>query len=223
MATETPQIVAKDGWRYSLTATDLYWAERMAAFEGGSDPAEVLWTMAQAFSLHRRGTFAAFIRAYSQPINPKWLRMGSCCCGAGGGRCPRAPRCAEPECSTELTARRQSHQTISTSALERSHPRAVARAREWARAQVTNAVPGAVEFANARVSTSFLNRTSGSKVIKKAGNWFISTRRSVAADTGALKIAYGGKTAGAGAGGAGAVMTLGAMALAYALWRRRGS
>jgi len=43
-----------------------------------------------------------------------------------------------------------------------------------------NPVPKAVEFANQPVSEGFLSRNEGSTVIKRAGNWFIATRSSLA-------------------------------------------
>jgi hypothetical protein len=220
MAVDLGKLVAKDGWTYQFTPTDLLWMTRMAAFEGGNDPAEVLWTMAQAFSLHRRGTFTSFIQSYSQPINPKWLRSGSCCCGTGGGTCPRTPRCAEPECSAEVDARRRYIQSVTMGELARTRPRAVERTVAWVTARVPNKVPKAVEFANPRVSAGFLSRTPGSKLLKKSGNWFITTSRSRAADTGTLKVAFEGRTAGASSGSAGLVLVAGASALGYALWRR---
>jgi len=86
---------------------------------------------------------------------------------------------------------------------------------------VPNAVPGAVEFANARVSRNFVARNPGAKVIKKAGNWFISTDRSLAADTGTLKVVSGSKSVGADSGGASKVaLAVGMSVLGYALWRR---
>ncbi len=35
------------GFRYTLTRSDVLWGARMAFFEGGRDPVDVLWTVLQ--------------------------------------------------------------------------------------------------------------------------------------------------------------------------------
>lgn len=89
---------------YKLTQEDTEWLARSLWGEckGGGNPTErdaaaVAWAMIQRFMLMRmkwqweRWTFAGFIRAFSQPVNPRWLpdAPDSLCpahpqqCGAG--------------------------------------------------------------------------------------------------------------------------------------------
>jgi hypothetical protein len=49
----------------------------------------------------------------------------------------------------------------------------------WFDGKLPNPVPKAVEFADASVSQSFLDRTPGSVVVKRAGNWYIATPDSL--------------------------------------------
>ena len=80
-------ITRGDGWSNTLSEGEKLWAARMIAGEAG-DPVAVLWTMASRFALlESYATFATLLRAYSQPINPKWQRGGEACgarCGLAG-------------------------------------------------------------------------------------------------------------------------------------------
>ncbi len=152
------------GFRYLLTEDDLLWlaratwGEAATSVQGG---AAVIWAMAQYHALimgsgGRRpafGTFAAMLRSYCQPINPIWASME-------GSGCQRQPnRCTE----SHLARRRQ----ITTASWE-SIPATVRQlVLDFARGQLPNPVPGAVDWNN-------LNWGDRSQipVINVAGNYF---------------------------------------------------
>lgn len=61
--------------------SDLIWVARMLVGEGGrgieqDEASAALWSMANRFLLHRKQeswpTFVSLLKAFSQPINPKW-------------------------------------------------------------------------------------------------------------------------------------------------------
>lgn len=68
-----------------LKRNDLLWGMRMIVGEGGSDAfydregQAIMWCMVNRFAMlfPQYKTFTAFIRAYSQPINPKFYNGGS--------------------------------------------------------------------------------------------------------------------------------------------------
>jgi len=78
-------IVKGDDRVYRFGSTDFVWTCRMLYGEGGADVCvdregtAILWTMINRFALlwPKYETFTRFIRAYSQPINPKFLHGGS--------------------------------------------------------------------------------------------------------------------------------------------------
>lgn len=70
-------------FEYVLTNEDILWSTKMIYGESGSDlfdAACVLWCMANRFVLTKdtmkEKSFTKLIRAYSQPINPRWYRDG---------------------------------------------------------------------------------------------------------------------------------------------------
>lgn len=70
-------------FEYKMTENDLLWSLKMIYGESGNDLADavcVLWCMANRFvslkDSYAGKTFETLIRAYSQPINPKWYRDG---------------------------------------------------------------------------------------------------------------------------------------------------
>jgi hypothetical protein len=160
------------GWSYTLTESDKLWAARMCQYEGGN-AADVLWTMTQAYAqagIHRRyPTFAEFIQSYSQPINPKWRRDGLFC--RAGGRYAGQDNCSERRLATRDTAA-----SLPWSGVRASIKSAVS---AWFDGTLPNPVPKAVEFADSSVSQSFIDRTPGSVVVKRAGNWYIATPSSL--------------------------------------------
>ena len=187
-------IVAKDGTRYTLPDSDVLWAARMTAFEGG-DSAPVLWTMTQRFVQGgARGAFADFIRRYAQPINPRWSRGGACCCGSG--ECPAGRDfCGTDACSESRLQRRERAQTITWAELEREKPAAVRATSAWATAQLPNPVPGAVHFAAPSVAAGKLARNPDMHLVTKAGNWFLGTTTSLAKPRDHVTMAFDGRIA----------------------------
>ena len=159
---------------YTLTAEDVAWSAKMAAFEG--DPAEVLWAMTQRYVYTYPGqkwpSFTAFIRAYAQPIAPKWSRSGSKCR-------PGGPYHSTPRCAPALLDRRDHARTVTFADLLVEKPEAVEITLQWAKALLPNPVPTATDFAQPDVSRAWLKRHPGSKIIKQAGmNWFMATKHS---------------------------------------------
>jgi hypothetical protein len=161
-------VVFRDGSTYRLTSRDVLMAARMAVYEGG-DAADTLWTMTQRFSFAKRqyGTFSALLEAFSQPINPIWSASGEMCM-PGGQYAHRA------ECSEDKLQRRHEASHASMADLALRDPEAIQKVHLWANARLRNPVPTAVNFANPAVSQHYLASHPGSRVIKKAGNWFFA-------------------------------------------------
>lgn len=157
-----PTIATADGFRYELTSNDLDWASRMNGEEGGNAAAN-LWTMAQRFAMLRPGgSFASFIRAYSQPINPKWLASGEFC-RAGGRYAGTDP------CDVRRLERRAHAQNQNT-----RYPAERAYVELWARGGVPNPVPAAVHFADPSVSSSCLHEARCTQTVMRDGNWYMT-------------------------------------------------
>jgi hypothetical protein len=157
-------ITSSDGFAYRLTADDLDWASRLLGNEGGSMSAD-LWTMAQRFVLLHRSfpTFAAMLRAFSQPINPRWLASGDFC--APGGR-----YAGTPNCSPDKLARRAYAQAPST-----SYPAKMLIVRAWANGMIANPVPRATDF-RANDDTAHSIASSGRmRLVLDDGNWYFAT------------------------------------------------
>lgn len=154
-ASELAAIESVAGDHYRLTPDDAEWVIRMAVYEG-SDPIPVLWTMAQRWVLFRyQGKqltkFASFLRAFSQPINPKWARAGEFC-RAGGEYAGR------PECSEDKLIRRERAQTEPLASTIARSPELASAAIAWLRGEAPNPVPRATDFAQEPVAESFLER-----------------------------------------------------------------
>ena len=45
---------------------------------------------------------------------------------------------------------------------------------QWARAELPNPVPGSIDFAAPNVTQGYLNRNPTARLLKRAGNWFLS-------------------------------------------------
>lgn len=145
--------------RYQLTWDDLLWAARMVMGEAGSGAggvhgAAVLWCMASRFAVARGfQSYTSLIKAYSQPINPKWAADGDFC--RVGGR-----NHGTSDCSSDRLERRARHQTITWEEIPETVQSLVFR---WATAQVQNPIPKAVHFAVpavvARRGGGYVNRT----------------------------------------------------------------
>jgi hypothetical protein len=129
--------------------------------------------MTQYFALPRihrlYPTFTALVQNYSQPINPKWRRDGQFC--RPGGEYAGSERCSET-----VLRRRDVAATLPWSAIRPSIKTAVT---AWFDGKLPNPVPKAVEFADPSVSQNFLDRTPGSVVVKREGNWYIAIPESL--------------------------------------------
>lgn len=164
--------ITAGNWSYVLSSADKLWAARMAQYEGG-DVAATLWTMTQAYAqpaIHRAyGTFASFIQAYSQPINPIWR--------LGGSRCPTASSDSTDPCFTARLERRERAARMAFSETDLAVQEAVT---DWDAGVLHNPVPKAVDFADDRVGQNFIDSHAGSRAVLRAGgNVYIATRSSL--------------------------------------------
>jgi hypothetical protein len=154
---ELATIKSLEGDEYTLTPEDAEWAVRMAVFEGG-DPAITLWVMAQRWVLFQRKgagytSFARFLQAFSQPINPKWARDGEFC--KEGGRYS-----GTDYCDASKLARRELAQS-SLQVVAAKDPVAYAIAVAWLKAEIPNTVPRGTNFSDERVADAYLAKTPG--------------------------------------------------------------
>jgi len=186
---------------YQLTPQDVLWAARSAFYEGGS-PADVLWTETQRFTTMRGSfsTFAVFVQAFSQPINPKWRRTGEFC--RPGGK-----YAGTDACSPARLTRRDNAAMLSWATLYKRNPELVAVVLAWANGQLPNPVPRVTNFADTTVAAHWLKNNDGD-VFKHGENVFIVEAASrtwdrnhvtLQADDGAVASADGVQ-AGTGAG-----------------------
>jgi hypothetical protein len=223
------EIVAKNGFRYQLTDDDVLWSGRMVEGEGLPDAAMVLWSMAQRFAMLRwRSSFARFIRAYSQPINPIWRRTGTKCIAG-------SPYHGGPRCSSSALDRRD---RIASTSWDRLPETARRETLRWARAEMPNPIPRATDFAAAGLVRRKLDRTSRTydpniRLVARGLNWFVSkpaSRRWDSDDFVTMKLGtrVAGPSLAATAKGAartailvgGPVLLVGAAALAFWSYRK---
>jgi len=140
------KIVTKDGWEYQISPEDVLWSARAARCEGGGEEGEAatLWTWTARFALpsyRRYGTLAALVRAHSQPVNPIWQRAGSKC--APGGQYHNTDYCSPAKLSNREECAGRAWSTIS--------PLLRQKVERWARAELPNPVPTAVDFASSSI------------------------------------------------------------------------
>lgn len=76
----------------------------------------------------------------------------------------------------------------------------------WARAELPNPVPRAVDFADRTVSEAFIRRNPGTRVVKRTGNWYLATPDVLDWPADFVTMHYRGRVAGPG-------MALGTMAI----------
>lgn len=218
------QIRSKSGRVYQITPEDVLWLTRSARYEGGNHAA-TLWTYAQRLIAFNSQSLAALVRAHSQPVNPRWRRDGEFC--APGGQYHGN----DLYCSEAQLARRDEAATIPWTSLPASLRTLVV---EWAQAKVDNPVPRATDFANARVSQSFLSRNPGAGIVLQEGNWYLYEARSASWPVDQVVITYNGKTSAVStfvglpswapwaiAGGAAALLVGGAAAIAFSMRGKR--
>lgn len=171
-----------DGRSYQITDDDLLWLARSVHCEGG-DPAATMWTYAWRLIVKQwPGTLAELVRAHSQPVNPAWDEATDPLCQRWPERCSAASLARRAQCANarweDLPA--ELRQKVLT----------------WARAGVINPAPRATDFADARVSTSFLARpaNANARVVLRAGNWYIAEQPSL--NQNHVTIQHAGRTAG---------------------------
>lgn len=182
------QIRTKDGYSYQVTPEDLLWLARSVQFEGG-DNAATIWTYAQRQAkLRRTSSLASLVRAHSQPINPIWDE-------ASDPKCRQYP----DRCTPAMLERRRRAATTPWSSLRSGVRDKVTR---WARAELPNPVPKAIDFADAAVSRSFMRRNPGTQVVLRTGNWYLATPASLRWPADYVTMSLGGRVAGPTAGGA---------------------
>lgn len=213
------QIRSRSGYVYQLTPADILWLARSMHFEGGS-PAATAWTYAQLAALRRSGSFTALVRSHSQPINPLWDEASD-------------PKCiANPSfCTPEMLARRAQARSMPWSSIPVSIRSTALR---WAQADLPNPVPRSVNFANERVSRSFMQRPAnrGSQVVLKAGdcprhcNWYIAEAASLGWPADFVTLHYKGRVSTVSGSVAlpiavvGGALVIGAGGFAYWAWKR---
>lgn len=159
--TKLGQIRSSAGYVYQLVPEDLLWLARAVQFEGGSDHAATVWTYAQMAVRRNTSSLKSLIRAHSQTVNPLWDE-------ATDSKCITHPE----HCTDAQLARRARARSIPWAEIS---PEVRSLVVDWAQARVANPVPRATDFANARVSQSFISRHPGTEIVKKAGNWYLAT------------------------------------------------
>lgn len=176
------RIRTQYGLDYQVTPEDALWLARAVECEGG-DQVSSAWTMIWRFAYFRRGrgTLAQLVRSFSQPVNPRW-------------ESPTSPGCVQypGDCSPDSLARRAQCRS-----LEWSQMRHAALVQAVLRAEIPNPVPRAINFADARVSLGYVNRTPGAWVIyAKGGNWYLGENQSANLPFDAVWIEYNGRRSG---------------------------
>lgn len=187
-----------DNFDYPITSDDVLWTARMLTREGGNHAA-TLWTMTQravqvdiAKPGSRYPSFTSYVRAYSQPINPKWAEGGQFC-----------PTPDDNWCSPARLAVRAS---VSSRPWSEISPEIRALVTQWAEGKLPNPVPGAVHF-RADDETAAAQLRAGTHILKlRAGNvytampetqhWTADRVRIVAGRPGWLWALGGGALAG---------------------------
>lgn len=154
-------LVSDGGLRLALTRDDATWMARACVGESVRDAAEVTSTLLRRWAFvndQRTGrgestvwpTLTDLIRAYSQPVNPRWAERGT------AARQARRARISSMAWS-DVPA------TVRTTVLELLGGRR------------RLALPGAVHFADRRVSASFLARyPAATRVRASTDNVFIA-------------------------------------------------
>lgn len=183
MAVKRGAIVHR-GWSYRLTEQDLLWAGRMVQGETlagrarrAEDALAVLWTMTSLFTpagqrakygRWRFDTFTSLIRAYSQPINPRWRRDGLFC--RPGGRHHGTDACAPARLDARDRLQRMTWPELDAGL------RAVV--LRWAAGKTRNPVPKAIEFAAPYVAAAYLERHPNARHVATIHNQFIAAASS---------------------------------------------
>ena len=161
-------IRVKDGFRYTITDEDYLWLGRSLDGEG-PNVAGYAWAYMQKFAgfpsaRTRYRTLTNFIRAYSQPVNPIWMR--------GGSRCPVPV--PGTDCDERLLQRREAKASLHPS----QFPVEVIAALAALRAGVLpNPVGRAVDFATCERVDPRVAQNNW-QVTSRVGGCFVSTPAS---------------------------------------------
>lgn len=181
---ELGKIQTKAGYEYQVTPEDILWLARSIQYEGG-DHASTIWTYAQLQAKRRRSSsLASLVRAHSQPVNPAWDELTDAKCQQHPDRC--TPR--------HLQRRREA----ATKPWSELRPEIREKVLRWAKAELPNPVPRAVDFADPTVSASFIRRNPGTRIVKEAGNWYLATPDVLDWPADFVTMRFGSRVAGPG-------------------------
>jgi hypothetical protein len=175
------QIQTADGWHYELTEDDVLWCARMLVGEGGNNAA-TLWTMASRLALlakHKPGlypTLTALVRAYSEPINPKFQRDGELC--RPGGHLHDAPACMPGRLDRRAAICALDPHIAAPHDLADRWSKARVVVASWVFGGVQNPAPRAVHFAVPSLIDAEIRRGECSRVVLLDGNAYASTKET---------------------------------------------
>lgn len=160
-------IRVQDGFRYTLSEEDFLWLGRSLDGEG-PNVAGYVWAYVQKWAgiprLRREHpTLAAFVRAYSQPVNPIWQR--------GGTRCPVPV--AETDCDERLLRRRAEKSSLHPSQFAPEVKAALAALRAGV---LPNPVGRATDFATCERVERQMNDPETPRRLPQFGGWQIVSR-----------------------------------------------
>jgi len=162
------------GTRYTLTDQDVLWAARSAQWEGPpAETAAILWTMTQGFARRRDAggrfrseSFGGYVRGFSQPVNPLWMRDGEKCR-------PGGPYAGQDVCAPVRLDRRDQAVRMTW---EEINPEKRAIIQRWVAGSLPNPVPRAVDFGSASLVNSRIasGRTQPSQIVLRGSNIYIT-------------------------------------------------
>lgn len=205
-------ITSSSGFVYDLTEDDLLWLARAAKYEGGNEIATI-WTLAQRYVWLKEGgtrgypTFASMIRAFAQPINPKWMRDGEFCRPGGTWY----DRCNGSYCPCE-----ERRLDVRDRAVADPVPGQLELVHRWANGNIPNPVPRAINYAAPFVIEDDFERGDLFPILTNdRDNWYGGDQRSMTWDPNHVRVN------GTGAGGSSALwigLGLGGAALLGVAW-----
>lgn len=180
------QIRSARGYLYLVTPEDLLWLARAVQFEGG-DHTSTIWAYAQRAVKYGVRSLSDLVRAHSQTLNPMWDD-------------PSDPKCiTRPQDCTpaQIERRRRARETP----WDQLDTTVRAKVIAWARAELGNPVPRAVDFASYALE-SYLRSHPGARLVKQVGRqWYVTEPDTTAWPVDFVTMHYGGRVSGALAGG----------------------
>lgn len=187
----TQAIATADGWRYQITSDDLLWCARMLVGEGGN-AAATLWTMASRLALlakHRPElypTLTSLVRAYSEPINPKFQTDGDLC--RPGGHLHNAPACSSGRLARRAAICALDPSVVPPADLAEQWKNARAICSAWQVGRIANPAERAIHFAVPSLIDAEIRTGECSRVILLDGNAYASNKVSDHWPAGFVKI-----------------------------------